>query len=196
MAIGVSDRDGAHSSLRGQLLIATPSIGDTRFARTVIFLCAHNNEHAMGLILNRRLGGLSLPDLIEQLGVKCSITVPDRPVRAGGPMEQDRGFVLHSDDFYLEDATVRVAGGVGLTATKEILEAIGSPGAPREAVLALGYAGWGPGQLESELKQNAWLLAPAREELVFSDALETAWEGALSSIGVNPAALSTQSGRA
>lgn len=196
MAIGLPDSGGARGSLRGQLLIATPGIGDPRFARTVVFVCAHNEEHAMGLILNRPMGGLRLPDLLDQLGVRSSIKVPDRPVRAGGPMEQDRGFVLHTDDFYLEDATVRVADHVGLTATKEVLEAIASPQAPRNAVLALGYAGWGPGQLEEELKQNAWLLAPPKDDLVFGDALDGKWEGALGSIGVNPAMLSSLSGRA
>lgn len=183
-------------SLRGQILIAAPGIGDSRFSRSVIFICAHNDEHAMGLILNKPMGALRVPDLLEQLSVKCSITVPDRPVRSGGPMEQDRGFVLHSDDFYLEDATVRVGPGVGLTATKEVLEAMGGPNAPRNAMLALGYAGWGPGQLESELRQNSWLVCPAQETLVFDDALEVKWDTALGSIGVNPAMLSSQAGRA
>ncbi len=193
---GLSEDDESADSLRGQLLIATPSIGDDRFSRTVIYLCAHNDEHAMGLILNKPMGALRLPDLLEQLGVKCSIQVPDRPVRSGGPMEQDRGFVLHSDDFYLEDSTVRVGGGVGLTATKEILEAMGTSQGPRNTVLALGYAGWGPGQLENELRANAWLLAPADMDLVFGDQLDGKWEGALGSIGVDPAMLSFQAGRA
>jgi putative transcriptional regulator len=196
MAIGLPDSGGGRGSLRGQLLVATPGIGDSRFARTVVFICAHNDDHAMGLILNRPMGGLRLPDLLDQLGVPSSIKVPDRPVRAGGPMEQDRGFVLHTDDFYLEDATVRVTGHVALTATKEVLEAIASPQAPRDAVLALGYAGWGPGQLEEELKENAWLLVPARDDLVFGDALDAKWEGALAAIGIDPARLSSLSGRA
>ena len=196
MAIGLPDSGGGRGSLRGQLLVAMPGIGDPRFARTVVFVCAHNEEHAMGLVLNRPMGGLRLPDLLDQLGVRSSIMVPDRPVRAGGPMEQDRGFVLHTDDFYLEDATVRVSDTVGLTATKEILEAIASPQAPRNAVLALGYAGWGPGQLEEELKQSAWLLAPAADDLVFGDALDGKWQSALAALGVDAARLSSHAGRA
>lgn len=193
---GRSERDEAAGTLKGRLLIATPAIGDSRFARSVIFVCAHNDEHAMGLVLNKPMGALRLPDLLEQLGVKSSISVPDSPVRAGGPMEQDRGFVLHSDDFHLEDATVPVSDGVCLTATKEILAVLGAPDGPRTAMLALGYAGWGPGQLESELKQNAWLVCPARTDLVFDDTLDSLWTQALDSIGVDPRMLSPQSGRA
>ncbi len=188
--------DPAPGSLKGQILIAAPAIGDLRFARSVILLCAHTGDHAMGLVLNKPMGVLRLPDLLDQLDVKCSITVPDRPVRAGGPMEQDRGFVLHSDDFYLEDATVMVGDGVGLTATREVLSAMGGPSGPRRAMLALGYAGWGPGQLETELRQNAWLLAPPQDDLVFGDSLDIKWDRALGSIGVDPAMLSSQSGRA
>lgn len=193
---GRSERDDIAGTLKGRLLVATPAIGDPRFARSVIFICAHNDEHAMGLVLNKPMGALRLPDLLDQLGVKSSISVPDSPVRAGGPMEQDRGFVLHSDDFHLEDATVPVGEGVSLTATKEILSALGGPGGPRAAMLALGYAGWGPGQIESELKQNAWLVCPGRADLVFDDSLDGIWEHALKSIGVEAGMLSPHSGRA
>lgn len=195
MTAADSDRDTG-GSLKGKLLVATPAIGDSRFARSIIYLCAHNEDHAMGLILNKPMGALRLPDLLDQLGVPCSITVPDRPVRAGGPMERDRGFVLHSDDYFLQDATVMVGGGVGLTATKEILEAMASTSAPRRSVLALGYAGWGPGQLENELRENSWLVCSPSDELVFDDQLERKWESAFALIGIDPARLSAHVGRA
>ncbi|MCW5724988.1 MAG: YqgE/AlgH family protein [Maricaulaceae bacterium] len=182
--------------LTGKLLIASPAIGDPRFDRTVIFVCDHTEEHAMGLIINRPLRGLRMPALFEQLGVECAIHVPDRPVLDGGPVDRDRGFVLHTKEFDAEDSTLSVAKGIGLTATKEVLAAIASDQAPRKSLLALGYAGWGAGQLDDELSANAWLVADADEALIFDDQLDDKWARALNSLGVSPARLSAQSGHA
>jgi len=180
----------------GQMLIATPAIGDPRFDRAVVMVCAHTDEHAMGIVVNRAMDGLRLSDLLEQLGIESTIKLPERPVLAGGPVDTERGFVLHSDDYRCEGATVEIGPGLGLTATKDVLEAIASEDAPHRSALALGYAGWGAGQLESELKANAWLTCEASDELVFGESLEEKWESALNSIGVNPAMLSSMTGMA
>lgn len=188
--------DGDAAGLGGKMLIATPAIGDPRFARTLVLICAHTPDHAMGIIVNKPMGALRLPDLLEQLGIESTITVPDRPVLAGGPVDRDRGFVLHSDDFYSEDATLDVADGVGMTATKDALEAIASHDAPRQAVLALGYAGWGAGQLDNEILGNAWLVCDPSDELLFGIDLAGKWTRALGSIGVTPEKLSSLHGEA
>jgi putative transcriptional regulator len=182
--------------LDGKLLIASPLIGDPRFDRSVVFMCAHSDEHAMGIILNKPMSKLRLPDLFEQLGVTSEITVADRAVLDGGPVDRDRGFVLHSADVWCEPATLEVGEGVGLTATKDILEAMASPGAPRRALLALGYAGWEAGQLEDEISQNAWLVADADEDLVFGEDYESKWNKALRKMGVAPEFLTGTSGHA
>jgi putative transcriptional regulator len=184
------------NGLGGKMLIASPAIGDSRFARTVVFMCAHTPEHAMGIIVNKAMGALRLPDLLDQLGISSTIHAPDRPVLNGGPVDRDRGFVLHTDDFYSEDATLDVAEGVGMTATKDVLEAIASPDAPRQAVLALGYSGWGAGQLENEILANAWLVCEPTDELLFGLDLDGKWARALRSIGVAPDKLSSLHGEA
>lgn len=182
--------------LRGRMLIATPAIADARFERSLIFVCAHTAQHAMGIIVNKPMGALRLPDLLEQLGIASSISAPDAPVLNGGPIDRDRGFVLHSDDYRSDDATLAIAQGVGLTATKDVLEAMTSPAAPRRAVLALGYAGWGPGQLESEIQANAWLTCDSDSALIFDHDLEAKWMRALASIGVSAEKLSSLHGHA
>lgn len=187
----------AHSDyLHGKLLIASPVMGDPRFDRTVVFLCAHGEDHAMGLILNKPMGQLRLPALFEQLNVKSEITVADRAVLDGGPVDRDRGFVLHSDDVWCQPATLEVGDGVGLTATKDILEAMASAKPPRRSMLALGYAGWEAGQLEDEIAANAWLVADADEELVFGEAYADKWAMALRKMGVAPEFLTGASGHA
>ncbi len=191
-----ASRETSARGLGGKMLIATPAIGDPRFARSVVFVCAHTPEHAMGIIVNKPMGGLRLPDLIEQLGIASTITAPDRPVLNGGPVDRDRGFVLHTDDFHSEEATVDIADGVGMTATKDVLEAIASPDAPRQAILALGYAGWGAGQLETEIQANAWLVCDPSDELLFGLDLDGKWARALRSIGVAPDKLSSLHGEA
>lgn len=190
------DTHVADRFLGGKLLIATPMIGDPRFDRSVILMCDHSDEHAMGIIINKPVSGLRLPELFDQLGIESDITAPDRAVLLGGPVERDRGFVLHSNDFAADGSTLPVSEGIGLTATKDILEAIASDHPPRRSVLALGYAGWGPGQLEDELTANAWLVADPDEALIFSDTNDDKWEKALAIIGISPEHLSSLSGHA
>lgn len=189
-------RPQENDSLTGRMLIATPAIGDPRFARSVIIVCAHNEEHAMGIVVNKKMGELELSDLLDQLGIESSIALPKQAVLAGGPVDRDRGFVIHSDDYRHEEATVELSPGLGLTATKDVLEAIASDKAPHHSVLALGYAGWGPGQLEDELRANAWLTCDVSEALLFGEDLDGKWEAALKSIGVDPAMLSSLTGMA
>src|SRR4051812_40628877 len=180
----------------GQLLIAMPGIGDPRFERALILVCAHDREHAMGLALNRPVEGLTVPDLLERLGVKSTIRLPDDLVLMGGPVERERGFVLHTAD-YQGEHSLEVGGGVSLTATREVLEAMASHnGAPSRSVLALGYAGWGAGQLEEEIKQNVWLTCEADDELIFDHDYEAKWTRALAKLGVDPERLSAAAGRA
>jgi putative transcriptional regulator len=183
--------------LGGRLLVAMPGIDDPRFERAVILLCVHSPEHAMGIAVNRPVDGLTLPDLLDRLGVKSQIRLPDRPVLAGGPVERERGFVVHTDDYATAESTLAVGEGLALTATREVLEAIGdAERAPRCAIMALGCAGWSPGQLERELKQNVWLICEPDEDLIFDDDHNSKWSRALAKIGVRADQLSAQSGRA
>ena len=184
--------------LTGRLLIAMPGIGDPRFERAVIFLCAHNAQHAMGLAVNRPVVGLSIGSVLRRLKIaESSIALPEDLVLMGGPVERDRGFVLHTDDYMCPTSSVKVMPGVGLTATPEVLEAIaGHNTRPRRSLLALGYAGWEGGQLEREILGNTWLTCDADEGLIFDDAHETKWARALSKLGVSPERLSTLSGEA
>ena len=180
----------------GQLLIAMPGIGDPRFERAVILVCAHDAEHAMGLAVNRPVEGLTVPDLLERLEVESTIRLPDDLVLMGGPVETQRGFVLHTDDYGVEHS-LRIAGGVALTATRDALEAMASRDEhPRRSLLALGYAGWGSGQLENELKENVWLTCEADEDLIFGDDYENKWTRALAKLGVDPQFLGSAAGRA
>jgi putative transcriptional regulator len=182
--------------LSGRLLIAMPGIGDPRFERAVVLVCAHDPEHAMGLAVNRPVGGLTVPDLLKRLEIKANIEVPDDLVLMGGPVERERGFVLHTDDYHAEHS-LGVGGGVALTATREVLEAMaGHNAAPRLARLALGYAGWGAGQLENEIKHNVWLVCDPDEALVFDNDHEHKWARALAKLGVDPDRLSAVSGQA
>jgi len=180
----------------GQFLIAMPGIGDPRFERALILVCAHDEEHAMGLAVNRPVEGLTVPDLLERLGVEATITLPDDLVLMGGPVQRERGFVLHSADFASEHS-MEVGGGVSLTATREVLDAMASDnGAPAKSLLALGYAGWGAGQLEEEIKQNVWLTCEADDELIFGHDYAAKWARALAKLGVDPERLSAVAGRA
>jgi putative transcriptional regulator len=182
--------------LAGKLLIATPSIGDPRFDRAVILMCDHTDEHAMGIIINKSLDDMRLPELFEQLGIEGSAAAPDRPVLLGGPVDSDRGFVLHSQDYEAEGSTLAVNSEIALTATKDVLEAIASTSPPRLSLMALGYAGWGPGQLENELAANAWLVTEPAAAIVFDTNVEDKWERALESLGVTPEHLSIMAGHA
>ncbi|MFZ5717944.1 MAG: YqgE/AlgH family protein [Pseudomonadota bacterium] len=182
--------------LSGQLLIAMPGIGDPRFERSVILVCAHDPQHAMGIAVNRPVEGLTVPDLLERLEIKTTPELEDDLVLMGGPVEVERGFVLHTDDYHAE-FSVDVEGGLALTTTREVLEAMGEGGGhPRRAILALGYSGWGAGQLEREIRENVWLTVDADEALVFDDDYETKWARALGKLGIDPKFLSSEAGRA
>lgn len=183
--------------LAGRLLVAMPGIEDERFERAVLYLCAHDAEQAMGLAVNRPVEGLTVVELLDKLGVESEIKAQDDLVLLGGPVELERGFVLHTDDFNSPDSTVPLADGLGLTATRDVLAAMGSRiHRPRRAILALGYAGWGPGQLEQEVRDNIWLICDADEDLLFDDDHEHKWTRALAKLGISADHLSAQAGRA
>ncbi len=171
----------------GRLLIAAPGMLDPRFARSVIYVCGHSDEQTMGLVINQPLPDLRLPQVLEQLGLQSSIHVPDQPVLYGGPVERERGFVLHSLDYRAEGFTMPVTDKIGLTASRDVLLALNSDHKPRYSALALGFASWGAGQLEEELAQNAWLVCDADEALLFDDSYDDKWDRAMASIGVDPA---------
>lgn len=180
----------------GQLLIAMPGISDPRFERALILVCAHDEQHAMGLAINRPVDGLTVPDLLQRLEIGSEIKAPPDLVLIGGPVERERGFVLHTDDYEAAN-TLEVAPGLALTATRDALTALAeADGTPRRAFLALGYAGWGAGQLEDEIKANVWLVCDADEALVFGDDYEGKWSRALAKLGVDPRRLGAAAGRA
>ena len=179
--------------LIGQLLIAMPSMGDPRFERTVVYMCAHSDEGAMGLVINKSLESLSFTDLLEQLGVEDSEA--DMPILSGGPVETGRGFVLHTAD-YDREGSLNVSEDIRLTATIDVFKAIAVGNGPRMRLLALGYAGWAPGQLEGEIQDNGWLTAPADDAILFDDALESKWSRAIAKLGVDASMLSSFAGRA
>jgi putative transcriptional regulator len=181
--------------LSGQFLIAMPAMSDPRFERTVIYLCAHNSDGAMGLVINRLVESLTFPDLLSQLGIESG-TAPDKiRVHFGGPVETGRGFVLHSAE-YLQDSSLKVDEAVALTATVDILRDMASGQGPRQSLLALGYAGWGPGQLDQEIQANGWLTVDADESLLFDPGLETKWERAIGKLGFDISSLSGEAGHA
>lgn len=194
---------GETDYLEGQLLVAMPAMADKRFERSVIYLCAHSCEGAMGLVINQSAPQISFQELLDQLDL-----LPDdedgpilsehanQIVHLGGPVETKRGFVLHSADYFVEDSTLRINDEICLTATIDILRAIAAGEGPSKSLLALGYAGWAPGQLESELKDNGWLHCPANSELIFDECLAGKYPRALSSIGVDPSFLVNDAGHA
>jgi putative transcriptional regulator len=187
--------DHSNPYLAGQLLIAMPGMRDDPFFKSVIYMCAHTEDGAMGLVLNQVMDGLSFPDLLEQLGIDEGITGGSVPIHFGGPVEASRGFVLHSDE-YLQDATLEVDDGVALTATVDVLKAIARGNGPRQSLLALGYAGWGPGQLDDEIRANGWLQAPADADLIFGSDQTVKWEQSIAKIGIDTRMLSGEAGHA
>ncbi|MAN66595.1 YqgE/AlgH family protein [uncultured Hyphomonas sp.] len=184
------------ADLTGKLLIALPGIGDPRFARSIILVCAHSPEFAMGIVLNKPMDGLTLPQLLYQLDVPVEIDVPEDLVLDGGPVSSDRGFVLHTDDVVSEGATLEIDGTFCMTATRDMLHSMGSTHAPRRSVLALGYSGWGAGQLEYELAENAWLIGEPDADLVFGESHEAKWEAALGHLGIDSGRLQIRPGTA
>lgn len=185
------------SDLTGKLLIAMPAMGDPRFAGSVVFLCAHSANGAMGLIVNKRMDEVTFAEMLEQLEIAHDPPVTDVPVCYGGPVELRRGFVLHTSDYSArgEDG-LEIDGGFSMTATLDVLEDIANGRGPKRALLALGYAGWGPGQLEGEIAENGWLTAEASPDLVFGTSMAGKWQAALKSLGVDPLMLSSEAGHA
>ncbi len=183
-------------SLSGKLLIAMPGMGDPRFDRSVVYVCAHSDDGAMGLIVNKPATDLDAGDLLRQIGVEPSSDMRPITIHFGGPVEHGRGFVLHSADYAAPTSTLKVDDRIGMTATMDILEDIANGGGPKDALLLLGYSGWGPGQLESELQENGWLTADASHDLVFGTDAGGKWNAALASLGIDPLLLSASGGRA
>lgn len=181
--------------LSGQLLIAMPAMQDPRFAQSVIYLCAHSPEGAMGLVVNRPVENLTFDDLLKQLSIEPLPPARRIQVQAGGPVEQVRGFVLHTAD-WMQDGSLRVNEAMALTASIDVLREIAKGGGPRRGLLALGYAGWGPGQLDREISENAWLSVPPDEALIFGADFAAKWRGALAKLGIDPLLLSGAAGRA
>jgi putative transcriptional regulator len=184
------------SSLAGQLLVAMPQMGDPRFARSVVYLCTHSGDAgAMGLVINKVLGSLTLAELFAQLDIESGASANRRPVHFGGPVEPGRGFVLHTAD-YREEATLPVVGGIAVTATLDIMRAIGKGEGPRHSLFALGYAGWAPGQLDAEIGANGWLSVAADESIVFDTDHDAKWQRALGKLGIDLSTLSSDAGHA
>ncbi|HVY12792.1 MAG TPA: YqgE/AlgH family protein [Alphaproteobacteria bacterium] len=183
------------SSLTGQLLIAMPTMPDPRFAHSVVYMCTHNETGAMGLIVNRLYGAIDARALFEQLSIPLDPAAQQLRVHYGGPVESGRGFILHSDD-YIQDTSMRIDGDVAMTATLDILQAIGQGRGPQKAMLVLGYAGWGAGQLDTEIQAGGWLNAPADTGLLFDEDVDTKWERSIQKLGFSPGLLSTETGHA
>jgi putative transcriptional regulator len=189
--------------LDGHMLIAMPGIGDPRFERTVIFLCVHSADGAMGLVVNKATEQLTFPELLQRLDllpqderIELPPQVLSMKVQIGGPVESGRGFVLHTSDYHATDSTLPIDESIGLTATLDVLRAIAAGAGPRQALLALGYAGWGPGQLEREIHQNGWLHCETDETLLFDTDLDAKYELALRKLGIDPSMLTSYSGHA
>ena len=203
-----SEPTADHHSYQGNLLIAMPNLSDQPFDHSVIYVCQHDAEHAMGLILNQPINGLNFGKMVRELGINSGDRAPSlQRIFRGGPVQNDRGFVLHSLDYQLDNITLNLGPpfivrdngeeqGVGLTASRDILVDLSSGTGPARTLIALGYAGWGPGQLESEMSHNAWLVVPATQELIFMSPPEQLYAAALGTLGVEPGHLSGAAGRA
>lgn len=184
------------TDLTGKLLIAMPGMGDQRFDRAVVYMCAHGSDGAMGLIVNKPTPDVRFIDLLEQLSIDDGDLAVDVRVHFGGPVETGRGFVLHTSDYISGAGTMEVSGGIAMTATLDILEDIAQGSGPKRSMLGLGYTGWGPGQLEDELISNGWLVCDATDDILFGRAAEHKWTAALKVLGVDPLMLSAEGGSA
>jgi putative transcriptional regulator len=182
--------------LEGKLLIALPGMSDPRFEKTVIFVCAHSLDGAMGLIINKPVQGLGFQQMITRLGLRITADTPDFPVLYGGPVETGRGFVLHSGDYESPDSTMPVSEDISLTGTLDILRAMAEARGPQKAIFALGYAGWGPGQIEDEIRLNGWIHCDADAAILFDAGLGDKWSGAIRKLGIDVSSLSIHAGRA
>jgi putative transcriptional regulator len=184
------------SYLTGRLLLAMPAMGDPRFHKAVIYMCAHDENGAMGLVINHALPGIDLSQLIEQLNIETGTSkTMDKPVMSGGPVETARGFVLHTTDFEQSD-TIRIDEKFSVTGTIDALKAIANGDGPKKMLFILGYAGWGAGQLDQEIAQNAWLVADPDPDLIFKASPDEKWTKAVQKLGVDPGMLSGEVGRA
>ncbi len=195
--------DDEPTFLDGSILVALPGMTDNRFKSAVIYLCAHSKDGAMGIVINQPARKVTFTDLLVQLDViaaEDAIRLPPRagsvPVVKGGPVETGRGFVLHSADYFVDNSTMAIDGEISLTATVDVLRAIARGEGPQRAMLALGYAGWAPGQLEREIRHMGWLACPADDALIFDGLLDTKYERALGKLGLNPGMLSSEAGHA
>jgi putative transcriptional regulator len=182
--------------LEGKLLIALPGMADPRFEKSVIFMCAHSLDGAMGIMINRAVEGLRFRELMDRLQLDTAPEARDMPVLYGGPVETGRGFVLHSGDYESADSTLPVSEDISLTATVEILRAMGEGKGPRKALFALGYAGWGPGQIEDEIRANGWIHCDTDSGLLFDVDLGAKWSNALRKLGIEVSGLSAHTGQA
>lgn len=185
------------SFLEGKLLIALPGMTDPRFDRSVIFICAHSlDTGAMGLVINRPIEGFNFRDLVSKLEIETGAATPDLPILYGGPVDTGRGFVLHSTDYESEESTLPITEDISLTATLDILRALARGAGPARALFALGYAGWGEGQIEDEIRANAWIHCDADADLLFTLPAEHKWTAALAKLGIDISGLAAGAGRA
>jgi putative transcriptional regulator len=182
--------------LEGKLLIAMPGLLDPHFEKSVVFICAHSSQGAMGLIVNKPIEGLSFRDLLEKLDIQPTAGTPNAPILFGGPVQLGRGFVLHSGDYGSSEATLAITSDISLTATSDILRAIAEGHGPKKCALALGYAGWQEGQIENEIRANGWIHCDADSAIVFDLAHEAKWQAAIKKLGVDLSGLSADAGRA
>ncbi|WP_206378208.1 YqgE/AlgH family protein [Sneathiella limimaris] len=186
------DKDGY---LDGQILIAMPTMSDPRFEKSIILLCAHGEDGAMGIVLNKNLDTLSFEDLLDQLNISYEEYLGDLKVHFGGPVEAERGFLLHTTD-HVHETSIMIDKDIALTATMDMLKSVAEGTGPQDCLLALGYSGWGPGQLEREIQENGWLVVDADTDLVFGKAVSCKWQNAIRKLGFDPSALSGEIGHA
>ncbi|WBU64006.1 YqgE/AlgH family protein [Paracoccus aerodenitrificans] len=182
-------------NLSGKILIAMPDMGDPRFAHSVVLVCAHSAEGAMGIVLNQRMQGMTFNKLLEMLGIEATAAMPDLPVRVGGPVEPVRGFLLHPGTGVQHEGTMDIGSGLAMSTTRDMLVDLAEGRGPDRAMLALGYAGWGPGQLDAEIRANGWLTGEMDPDYAFGDVSDI-WVRALNALGVDPLLLSGAAGRA
>ena len=187
--------DTQMTSLQGQLLVASPNIGDERFEKTVILMCHHDTESAMGLVINRPASSLNLGDLYEKLDIGAPRFCASNPVNIGGPVDGNRGFVLHSQDHMLPES-MPITHEIGLTASVDILRDITEGVGPLQSIVSLGCAGWSAGQLDQEMAENVWLNLPASPELVFDHDRSTLWQHSFTALGIDPGFFAGTAGRA
>jgi len=183
-------------SYRNSFLLATPAMRDPRFSFSVIYIVSHDKSGAMGIIINKGKTELVISDLLEQVGISGDVKVADAPVLNGGPVDIDRGFVLHSSDYFKPESSLIISDTLSLTSTKDVLESLVAEDHPQNAMLAVGYSGWGPGQLEKEIAENSWLVTEGSDSLIFSDDLSNKWALALDDMGIDPSCLSQSGGKA